>query len=123
MTRDDTNLTSTDTTERNAGMLRVPPVAAYLELLELLAEADQPRSCLARRGEPQPVRMGQLGPREQLGDLGVPSSVRPRGPTDRVVGRPPAPQWGAGGVRPSPRRINQSRTERAMTRRCTTQRG
>jgi hypothetical protein len=39
-----------------------------------------------------------FGPGEQLGDLGVPSSVRHRGPTDRMVGRPPAPRRGAGGV-------------------------
>jgi hypothetical protein len=66
----------------------------------LPVQADQPRRCLAGRGKPQPVRMGQLGPREQLGDLRMPSSVRPGGPTDRVVRRPPAPRWRGGGVCP-----------------------
>jgi hypothetical protein len=44
--------------------------------------------------------MGQLGPREQLGDLRMPSSMRPGSPADRVVGRPPTPRWRARGVRP-----------------------
>jgi len=80
----------------------------------LSVQADQPRSRLARRGEPQPAGVGQLGPREQLGDLRMPSSVCPRGPADRVTGHPPAPRRGGGGVcpiaaagQPEPKRAGQ----------------
>ena len=80
---------------------RQPPLIAKAAFpLGSAVKAGEPCRGPAWGREPESLHVGNLGPRQERGNLCVPRGVRLRSPAYRVGRHPPSPGRGGGDVRP-----------------------